>query len=143
MPKRTIGNLLKVRQASVTETRSLLADALAAERIAAEDETIATTAIHDEVAAASALSANDGTVEALGAWLPQARVRQTAARERRQAAEVATARARAALAAARAAEAAIESLIEVRKTEERLEAERRAQADLNEHFLTRLTKSNE
>jgi hypothetical protein len=141
--KRTLGNLLKIRRASVNDARAVLAGALMAEDAAAADEAAVGSMVEAEVKAASDASADDTAVEALAAWLPQARTRQDVVHDRHRQAEAATSRARAALAAARTAEALVENLIVMHETDEGITAEQQTQATLREYVATRPEHSAE
>jgi len=132
MAKRTLETVLAVRRSSVNDARAAMASAIVNEAAAAADESQIATTIQAELDAASAPDADDAAVEAIGSWLPQARLRQATARDRRQTAESMTARARAALAAALTAEEAVRSMIAAENTRTRADNERRAQAALDE-----------
>ena len=142
MVDRTLGNLLKLRRASVEEATTTLAAALAAEEAAAAAEIAMTSSIRAELSAASAAGTDDATVEALAAWLPLARKCQTKAREQRCAAEATTVRVRAALAAARAAEATISSFIDAREAAERASQERRIQQEFIERISNQVASDD-
>ena len=137
MAKRSLETVLAVRRASVNDARTAIASAILNEAAAAADENQIATTIQAELDAVSAPDADDAAVEAIGSWLSQARLRQAAARDRRQTAEAMTARARAALAAALTAEEVVCSMIAAEQARARADNDRRAQADLDEQALAR------
>ena len=135
--KRSLKTLLRVRSTSVKEAQTALVAALVAEQAAMTGEAQLTGAIQAELAAVAALDVGDAAVEAVGRWLPEARIRQRAAEGLRQEAESRTARARAELAAARTAEETVQLLIAADQEQARTDQERRTAAEL----LERLTGS--
>lgn len=137
MTTRPLRSLLKVRRTSLTQAKAALAGALEAERAASDAEATATRLIRQEIAAACEATADDRSVEALAAWLPQARASLAAVAERHRLALASTARARAELAAARAAEAVVEKIIEARQAKEQAIIQKLADSDINERISDR------
>ena len=74
-------SLLRVRRLALGEARRALEASLGAEALAEAAARTAERAIEVESDAAHVLTADDGTVEAFAAWLPQARRRVGLARE--------------------------------------------------------------
>lgn len=100
---RDLSSLLRVRRLALDEARRALAASLGAEAVAEATARDAERAIEAESDAAHVLTADDSTVEAFAAWLPQARRRADLAREAVATAQAETSRARAGLTLARAA----------------------------------------
>ncbi len=125
-------SLLRLRLMAVDEARRGLAECLRLESEATKAVAAIDTAIEQEMGAATSLAAGDAEVEAFAAWLRRIRPRQRAAHAAEEEAEAATARARIVLGAARAAVKAVEEMLEEHAAAAQAEAERHAQAELDE-----------
>ena len=125
-------SLLRLRLMAVDEARRGLAECLRLESEATKAVAAIETAIEQEMSAATSLAAGDAEVEAFAAWLRRIRPRQHAAHAAEEEAEAATARARIVLGAARAAVKAVEEMLEEHAIAAQSEAERQAQADIDE-----------
>lgn len=120
---------LRLRQAAVVAAQRHLAECIGVEMQAADAARHANAAIQHEADAASAITADDATVAAFAAWLPNGRSAQAVAAARHAACLDATGVARAGLGVARAGEARVIEALEVYAAQLRvgvLEAERAA-----------------
>ncbi len=124
--------LLRLRARTVDEARQALADCLVAEAAARERISTLEASVVQEVAAASAVTADDLAVEALSVWLRQTRSAQHAAQAALEAAEAQCQEARMVLSAARAGVRAVETVLEHKADERRVQAERAEQRRLDE-----------
>jgi flagellar export protein FliJ len=124
--------LLRLRRLTADQARRALADCLRAESLAAQSVAVVAAAIEHETAAATSLAVGDAEVEAFAAWLRRIRPKQRAAQAAEEQAEAETVRARAVLAAARAAVRAAEDMLEKHVTAAAVEAEHKAQAEIDE-----------
>ncbi|MGC1413201.1 MAG: hypothetical protein WA864_30155 [Acetobacteraceae bacterium] len=124
--------LLRLRRLAADEARRGLAECLRAEGEAAVAVATIEAAIDCETEAATSLAAGDAEVEAFAAWLRRIRPKQRAALAAAEAAEAATTQARGVLGATRAAVQAVEETLEKQAAVVRAEAERRAQAEIDE-----------
>ena len=127
-----LASLLRLRRTAVDAARQDLAACLSAEETAERAVAELKAAIARETEAACSLATDDADVEAFAAWLRQVRPRQAEAHAAHDRARDETARSRAALAAARAAERAAEVMLDKRTAEQRAEAEKRAQREIDE-----------
>lgn len=125
-------SLLRLRRTAVDAARQDLAACLSAEEVAARTVAELKAAIAREMDAASSLATDDAEVEAFAAWLRQVRPQQAEACGAHDRARAETVRSRAALAAARAAERAAEIMLDKRAAEQRAEAAKRAQREIDE-----------
>ncbi len=124
--------LIRVRQQSQDLAQTALARAIQAAAAAEQAAAAAETAIRDEQEAASALTADDGAVEAFARWLPAARIRACEAGEQAEWAQGEVARSRALLTACRSALESVQELADGRaavRAKTRLDHETRAIAD--------------
>ncbi len=124
--------LLRLRRLGVDEARRGLAECLRLESEAATAVGGIEAAIEREMEAATNLAAGDAEVEAFAAWLRRIRPKQRAAHEAADAAEAETAQARYVLGAAQAAVRAVEEMLDQHAAAVHAEAERRAQAEIDE-----------
>jgi flagellar export protein FliJ len=127
--------LLRLRRMAVDEARRGLAECLRQEADAATALDAIEASIARETAAAGGLAADDADVEAFARWLRRMLPEQHAAQAAEEDAEAATARARAVLAAARAAVRAAETMLEQHAATARANAQRGAQAEIDEAAL--------
>lgn len=127
--------LLRLRRTAVDEARRGLAHCLRVEGEAAASVSAIEAAIERETELASSLAAGDAEVESFALWLRRIRPKQRAAQAAELEAATATARARAVLGAARAAVRAVEATLEKHAAAAQAEAERRAQAEIDEVAL--------
>ena len=125
-------SLLRLREMAADEARRHLADCLRVESEAAAAVAAIEAAIERETEAASSLAADDAEVEAFAGWLRRIRPKQLAARAAEGAAEAGTAEARAVMGAARAAVRAVEQMLSDKAKAAHEEAERKAQAQIDE-----------
>lgn len=128
-------SLLRLRQLAADEARRSLAECLRLESEATRAVAAIEAAIERETEVATDLLAGDAEVEAFAAWLRRMRPREHAAHDAEQDAEAETARARVVLGAARAAVKAVEEMLEQQAIAAQVEAEHRAQAELDEVAL--------
>ncbi len=124
--------LLRLRRLAIDQARQALADCLGAETHAAKRCEEIATAISCEMAAASAVTADDRAVEDFAAWLRQTLPVQAGAEAALLTAETQTKEARLVLAAARAGVRAVEHMVERKDAERRLQAGRAEQVVLDE-----------
>jgi flagellar export protein FliJ len=124
--------LLRLRRLTANQARRELADCLRAETEAERAVTAIETEIERETVVATSLAAGDAEVEAYATWLRRIRPVQRAAKAAEATTLAETTEARTVLAMARAAERAVEDLMTQHADSERLEAERRAQREIDE-----------
>src|SRR5690349_2668678 len=132
MSREPLEALLRLRRLAADQARRGLAECLRVESEAAAAVAAIEAAIEHETEAATSLAAGDAEVEAFAAWLRRIRPKQRSAEAAEETAEAATARARGVLSAARAAVRATEQMLEKHAAAIQGEAERRAQAALDE-----------
>jgi flagellar export protein FliJ len=137
MARDSLEAALRARRIAVEGAQRALALALAAEAEVAVAVSKATETIRQETETAVSSTGGDAAVEAFAAWLPRGLAERERARRTLAQAEGTTSQARAALSAARLAEGAVEALVQGRLINERLIAERRSQAALDEMALGR------
>lgn len=135
MTRNPLEALLRLRRLTADQARRELADCLRAETEAEQAVTAIETEIERETTAATSLAAGDAEVEASAAWLRRIRPVQRAAKAAEATTLAETTEARTVLAMARAAERAVEDLMTQHADAERLEAERRAQREIDEVAL--------
>ncbi len=121
MKRDPLRTMLRIRQATLDEAQKAVAGAYQREREAGARARAAAAALDREMKAATSLVAGDDAVELFARWLPIGRRALAQAREAERAATTELDRARVVLGLARAAAAAVESLIEQRAAEQRLE----------------------
>ena len=122
---------LRLRQAAVASAQLDLARSVAAETAAAAARH-ATAEIQAQADAASALTADDLSVEAFAAWLPRGRMAEATTRAAHSSCLDAVAVAHAALAVARAAEEAVANVLEAAAAAAHAKVEKATQAALDE-----------
>lgn len=132
MAREPLQSLLRLREIAFEEARRALRGAIEAESEADQAAAAAEAAIRRERAVASALDAEDGAVEAFGAWLPGAHATRNAAEGRRETAALATVHARMQLQAARGAVEAVRSALAAKAAAAAAEQARREQRTLDE-----------
>jgi len=132
MTEDPLESLLRMRRIAADEARRGLAESLRVESEATKAVAAIESAIEQETEVAASIAAGDAEVEAFAAWLRRIRPRRDAAYVAEQAAEAETARARIVLGAARAAVRAVEEILQEHAAAAQAEAERRAQAELDE-----------
>jgi flagellar protein FliJ len=133
--KHSLQALARIRVIAVDEARRELATRLDEETRAAERERTCKRVIAREREAAESIQTQDAAVEAFAAWLPVGQAELDTARRVRTRAEAASARARASLNAARASLETIESMLAASAAKQRLDLERREQAELDEFAI--------
>lgn len=125
--------VVRLRQATLDETKRHVAECLSAEERTGTALSVAEAEVERQREAAESLSGDDAVVEAFAAWLRSHRLVLDEARGEHQRAVAETALARAALAAARGALEAAEELRALRLREaeaEELRADQRAMDEL-------------
>ena len=131
MPK-PLDIIARLRRQAVDAARRDLAEALRLEEAATQSARAAAGAIMREQEAASHIDASDAAAEAFAKWLPHGRLALELAREAQSRAQDSAIRARACLGAARAAAEAIEQMLARQQAEQRAQALRHEQAELDE-----------
>ncbi len=124
--------MLRIRKATLDEAQKAVAEAYQKEQEASGRAQAAAACLDEEMKAATNIVGGDEAVETFARWLPVGRRTLAHAREVERAATTELDRARAVLGLARAAVAAVESLIEQRRVEERVEEARKEQLILDE-----------
>ncbi len=132
MKRDPLRTMLRIRNATLDEARKAVADAYARERDACARADAAAAALEHEMKAATSLIGGDEAVETFARWLPIGRGALAQARDAQRSATTELDRARVVLGLARTAVTTVESLIERRKAEERLEENRKEQLLLDE-----------
>lgn len=132
MAERALNIVLRLRRQSLDDTRATLMAREADEQVAIGRERVARQAIHDEMAAATRLNAEDAAVEAFAAWLPRGRATVDDASTLLERAQSEVMRARTELNLMRAAVEVVEKLIEKRDAESAMEVLRKQQIVLDE-----------
>ncbi len=132
MPNDPLDVLLRLRRLAIDQARGALAECLRAETLASERCQEIGREIAGEMALASAVTADDRAVEAFANWLRQTLPIQAAAEAALLTAETQTREARLVLAASRAGVRAVETMVERKETELRLQAGRAEQLLLDE-----------
>ena len=132
MKRDPLRTMLRIRKATLDEAQKAVADAYATERDACARADAAAAALEHEMKAATSLVGGDEAVETFARWLPIGRRTLAQARDAQRTATAGLDRARVLLGLARAAVTAVESLIEQRQAEERLEEARKEQLLLDE-----------
>lgn len=127
--------LLRLRRLAVDEARRGLAECLRLESEAATAVSAIRASMERETEAATSLMAGDAEVEAFAAWLRRILPKLHAAEVAEAEAEAATVEARGVLGAARAGVRAVEETLERHAAAAQAEAERKAQAEIDEAAL--------
>ena len=132
MKRDPLRTMLRIRQATLDEAQKAVSEAYVREQEAEGRADAAADALDREMKAATSLVGGDEAVETFARWLPIGRRALAQAREAQKAATADLDRARAVLGLARAAISAVESLIEQRTIQQRLEDSRKEQLLLDE-----------
>ena len=132
MKRDPLGTMLRVRQSALDEAQKAVADAYQRERDASDRADAASAALEQEMQAAMNLAGGDEAVETFARWLPVGRRVLKQAHDAQREATASLDHARAILTLARSGVRAVEALIEQRRTERRLEDDRRDQHMLDE-----------
>ncbi len=132
MKRDPLHTILRVRQSTLEEAQKAVAQAYRVERDAAVRTEAASAALDYEMRAATNLAGGDEAVETFARWLPVGRGTLKRAHDAQRDATAALDQARAVLALARSGVRTVETLIEQRQTEQRLEDSRREQRILDE-----------
>ena len=141
MRRDPLGAMLRVRQSTLDEAQKALADAYRVERDASDRAEAASAALEREMRAAMNLAGGDEAVETFARWLPAGRRALKQAHDAQREATAMLDQARAILTLARSGVRTVESLIEQRRAEQRLEENRRDQRTLDEAGSRRLERN--
>ena len=133
--------MLQVRQSTLDEAQKAVADAYQMERDASDHAEAASAALEQEMLAATNLAAGDEAVETFARWWPVGRKALKQAHDAQREATAILDQARAVLALARFGVKTVETLIEQRQAEQRLESNRRDQRVLDEVGNRRLERN--
>ena len=132
MKRDPLGTMLRVRQSVLDEAQRAIAEAYRMERDATDRAEAASAALEQEMQAAMSLTGGDEAVETFARWLPTGRRAIKQARDAQRDATAVLDQARAVLTLARSGVKVVETLIEQRRAEQRLEDNRRDQRVLDE-----------
>ena len=132
MKRDPLRTMLRIRKATLDEAQKAVAEAYQKERDAGARAQAAAASLEHEMKAATSLVGGDEAVETFARWLPVGRRMLAQARDAQSMATTELDRARAVLGLARAAVGAVESLIEQRGVEARVEEGRKEQLILDE-----------
>jgi flagellar biosynthesis chaperone FliJ len=132
MPRNSLKTLQQLRKMQVDKASAELVRLENSADKARWAERAATAVIQTEMSAASRLSADDGAVEAFGAWLPVGRAAVARAQALLSLSEQNALQARAVLTLARAGAEAVDKLMAERAVLENEEANRKQQAVIDE-----------
>ena len=141
MKRDPLGTMLRVRQSALDEAQKAVADAYRLERDAFDRAEAASAALEREMQAAMSLTGGDEAVETFARWLPAGRRAIKLAHDAQRDATAVLDQARAVLTLARSGVRAVETLIEQRRAEQRLEDNRRDQRALDEAAGRRLGRT--